>query len=328
MASSAIFHPTSGADAVGPRWLARLKALGARVLSSERAANDGAAGDDRPEPKDDAEVPGRSAQPGGDPALRDLLADMRAASPEDGPPPPVPDDSEVVPESDEPCQRFGLAVDEGGEFLVLTGPSICVGHASAGRADLPILADLEPRHLTITRRTSFHSGASWVASPCGQARVAIDGRRVVGSASLTDGAELRLAGGVSMRFREPDPGSGSACLDLGGGLEAEGAARVLLLAPGEGGRVRIGPRTDRHVPVAGLDRDVVLCETGGRLRVQCDGGVRIPGRDESQAEMVLDLPPPERVDLWAGVRDHAGFPYTISIWPIDPTISRSREATD
>jgi hypothetical protein len=332
MHSSAIFHLNSPAEPVGRNWDRVLKAMRSRILSSDRKRK-GDSERDKPslrdaKSEDSGEPASRASHPDGDPALRDLLADMRAAGPTEAPSVPVQITPDYEPASTESSQRFGLAVDEGGEFLVLSGPSVCVGHARSGQADLPILADLEPRHLMIARRSSFHSGVGWVATPCGDARVAIDGQRVLGSAPLVDGAELRLAGGVSLCFREPDPGSGSACLDLGGGLEAEGAARVLLLAPGEGGRVRIGPRTDRHVPVAGLDRDVELCELDGRLRLQCDGGVRRPGQQESQLEVWVDLPPPERVDLWAGVRDKAGFPYTVSIWPLEPTQPRSGEATD
>src|SRR5213075_3059089 len=83
---------------------------------------------------------------------------------------------------------------------------------------------------------------------------------------LRDGDELVLAPNLALRFRQPDATSGSALLDLFAGAECQGARRILLLARGPSGRVRIGSKTNRHVPVPDLAHDVEIEWLRGELR--------------------------------------------------------------
>lgn len=221
--------------------------------------------------------------------------------------------------------RFHLAVDEGGEFLVLAGESISLGHARAALADVPLLADLESIHARLTFGESFHGGPAWRIGPVGRGQVYIDGHEVTGDAELVDGALVRLSPLLSFNFRRPDPASGSALVELARGVETDGAGRILLLAPGMAGRVRIGSRASRHVAVAGLEEDIELRlepEHGPtELVVRCGGGVRMMGAaQEAATELVLPCPPDRRLDVVLGARPSQRAPFGLSISPVEDPV--------
>jgi hypothetical protein len=221
--------------------------------------------------------------------------------------------------------RFHLAVDEGGEFLVLSGASISFGHAQAAAADVPLLADLESVHARLTFGESFHGGPVWRIGPVGRGRVEVDGREVPGETELADGALVRLSPRLAFRFRRPDPASGSAVVELSRGVEADGAGRILLLAPGRAGRVRIGPKASRHVPVAGIEQEVELSlepESGPtELRVRCAGGVRLMGEGaDARTELAVPCPPDRRVDVVLGARPSQRAPFGLSITALDDPV--------
>jgi len=268
--------------------------------------------------------------PAGGRALRDLLAELRdAGAPSSsaaralpvgrgGPPRLAP----LGPAPD--SLRFRLAVDDGGDLLAVAGPSLVLGHARAGSADIPLLADLESRHARLTYAESFHAGPVWRLEALASAPVRVEGREVLGARSLNDGDLVRLAPNLEFRFSRPDPASATAVLELLHGAEAEGAQRVLLFVPGPTGRVRVGARTNRHVPVSGIEHEIELeleREPGGaQLVVRCAGGVRSaggPGLAPASGEERVALPPRARVDLVLGARPSQRAPYGLSLLPLD-----------
>jgi hypothetical protein len=267
------------------------------------------------------EVP-REPPPSAD--LRELLARMRSApSPASGarfeptPLPRPPSGPARLPDA----RRFQLAIDDGGEFLVVTGNAVTLGHARAGLADVPFLGDLESLHARLVRSESFHGGPRWQVEALSGRRVAVEGRRVEGEPQdLADGDEVRLGRGLAFVFRVPEAGSASVLLELAGGVETEGAQRVLLFAAGVAGRVRIGAHGARHVPIAGLEHEVSMWLEGDELRVTCAGGLKVFdefGTPSTASEEVrVPCPPPRRIDVAAGARPSQRVPFGFSISPL------------
>jgi len=205
--------------------------------------------------------------------------------------------------------RFHLAVDDGGEFFAVCGRRIVLGHVRSARADLPLLADVEDEHGCLEFDLSFHAGPRWrftaLARPDGDAR------------PLVDGAIIELSPRVGMRFRRPEASSASARLELLGGVECLGARTILLLAPGRGGRLRIGSRQDRLVPVPEVVHEATLEEEAGELRVACAGGVRICGVSAGGPgpSLRIPLPPTRALALALGARAEGRAPLGILLAP-------------
>ncbi|MFT5050366.1 MAG: hypothetical protein ACI8QZ_001767 [Chlamydiales bacterium] len=232
--------------------------------------------------------------------------------------------------------RFQMAVDDGGEFLVVAGARITLGHSSSGVADIPLLADIESIHAHFIWAESFHAGPGWKIEPSAKARVSIGGVPVVEARSLRDGDLVELAPQLSFRFRLPEAASASALLEFQGGAEAEGAARVVLLAGGVAGRIRIGALRARHVPVGGLEFDVSLT-LGGRwpgqdgdqvpedgaaahLEVECEGGVRlasVPAEEGAGVACSIPLPLAGRLEVIANARPSRRLPFGIALQPLE-----------
>lgn len=223
------------------------------------------------------------------------------------------------------CLRFHLAVDEGGEVLCVHGERIVLGHSSSGRADLPVLGDVDAEHLVLARSESFHGGPAWRLEPLG------GGVEVAGQALPARGCELvegdlvRIAPRVAFRFRRPEPASGSALLEFLHGLECEGATRVLLFLEGPAGRVRLGPRRGRHLVVPGLEQDVELelCAARGELAVRSQAALEVCGWDPVTSEGALHLPcpPPARIDVRVGTPRPGAPPQGFALRGLGPPSS-------
>ena len=206
----------------------------------------------------------------------------------------------------EAARACRLAVDDGGEFLLVAGRSFVIGHLRGGLADLPLFADLEPRHAKLVRGESFHGGATWRLSAL--AGVDLRVRRGVAVAlpapaggvavELADGDLVELGARAAFRFELPDASSVTARLELLHGLECLGASRLLLLAPGGAGRIRVGARRGRHVPLVDVDEDLVLEQTSpDTLRVSHAPGLVFPDESGPVSERDLSLPPSVRIDF-------------------------------
>ncbi|HTF87998.1 MAG TPA: hypothetical protein VK843_06280 [Planctomycetota bacterium] len=241
-----------------------------------------------------------AANPSGREDMRELLKQMRAARGLDGGPPAGPrvelganSASAVLRAAPRvPPARLRMALDDAGSFLVCAGDQAVVGHSRAGEADVPILADLLPRHARFVLETgSFHAGSGWRVEPIGAARVQV-GSILVGpsGAELAPGLSVRLGDHLSLGFEQPDSASLSCTLELEAGVEAAGAQRVLLFAPGPAGRMRIGARGSRHVQAALGGVELELVHDGVRLRILCASGM-IPDEEQgSPPRTEFELP--------------------------------------
>jgi len=212
--------------------------------------------------------------------------------------------------------RFLLGVDDYGEFLVACGEHLILGHCRNARAALRFLANVEDEHAVLHYAgESFHSGPRWTLERAHGRSVQVNGREIGSSGhELADCDVVQLSSNLAFRVRVPDAASSSAVLELEDGVECEGAVRVLLIGPGEAGRVGIGSRASDHVQVPGLDEEILLEFSGGKLRA-----VAVAGPDAATGARVpkleIDCPPRSRTDLELGIAGRKR-PFGLSIRPL------------
>jgi len=197
-----------------------------------------------------------------------------------------------------------LGIDEAGQHLLACGNELVLGHARGRGIDLPFLANLPPRHACFQLRQSFSGGAGWHLVPLSQELVRRNGRPLgPAGALLCDQDQLEFASNLELSFHLPDPSTSSALLVVRRGPECAGADRVLLVAPGLGGRVRLGATAQRHVRVPNLDGECELSWNGAELELHSALGVAVRAAQafgESSARCVLPFPPRARTDLALG----------------------------
>lgn len=223
------------------------------------------------------------------------------------------------PVADPSSQRFLLAVDDGGEFFVVSGPSVTIGHLRSPSADLPFLADVEAEHARLELLDSFHTGPRWTLASLSGSRILVAGRFLDDAPVILSHDDLvQLGPNLSFRFRSPDPASSSAVLDLLSGADCQGARHVLLFARGAGGRVRVAARLDRHIPIPELAHEISLELEESALVVRCPGGVRVQGGVSSAGSdpaLSLPCPPLQSISLTLGARPANRPPFGITVWP-------------
>jgi hypothetical protein len=193
-------------------------------------------------------------------------------------------------------------------------PSLTLGHLRAGRADLGFLADVGALHAELVRADSLHAGPGWRIAPCAGERVTIEGEPVPDAGRrLESGARVRLGENLELELGLPDPASASAVLELRRGAECLGARRIVLLAPGPGGRVRIDSSPRAHVRVPGLEFELVLEWRGRELELvselEFEGAL-------SGARGRLAFPPPECLAMTCGRPRGSRPPFGLSLEPV------------
>jgi hypothetical protein len=343
-------------EARDPR--AALALLGDPLLSESRAARELAARAAVQLEALEAANPPPKSDANGASALKDLLADLRAkrsaeslaAPPRPGAKDAAPMDAERVSSagahaaaasalatdavhasSGKPppsSVRFRLAIDDAGEYLVVSGSAITIGHLSSRASDLPFLSSIEREHAVLELALDFHGGSFWRIRPLGGVRVVIDGRTVDAAGSaLADQDRVRLGENLDFVFRAREPASSSAILDLQHGLECCGAARVLLFASGAEGRVRIGAKRTRQIQVTGLEQDIALeignasgTDTGRVLTIRCRDVGAVPSSDavsgEAPPTTEIACPPAASQRFSVGPRTPGGPPFSIVVSPL------------
>jgi hypothetical protein len=214
-----------------------------------------------------------------------------------------------------------FSVDDAGQFLLVSGARLTLGHVRSGLADLLFLADVGPLHAELVREDSLHAGPGWCLRALRGERAEVEGEPIPPEGRrLVSGQRVRLAGNLAFRFECPDPSSESACLALEAGLECCGARKVLLLGEGEGGRLRLGPARERHVRVTSLEYEVVIEKRGERL------WVRSSREGVAEETQVVHFPPPRRVDLALGAPRGSRPPFGFSFEPlVRPPLARERD---
>ncbi len=254
------------------------------------------------------------------PAVRPVLALADAAESGGARGGPRLSSRAVIPPRTTP--RFLLAVDDAGEFLVVVGERVTLGHLRARDVDLPFLADVAARHARLELVEDFHAGARWRIAPESGASVHVNGRAVVEPGTLlADGDEVRLAANLAFRFVARERGSSSARLEFGGGQECLGAPRVLLLAPGSGGRARIGAGAARLLSLHDLEHEIELSaeRTAGAasVSVRCTAGLAAVSPAASEPEIRLALPLALSVTRTARARGPKKPPFALIFRPAD-----------
>jgi hypothetical protein len=211
--------------------------------------------------------------------------------------------------------RALLTVDDAGDYLLCAGREVVLGHARGGGADLPVLADVGPRHARFVLCASLAGGEEWRLQPLGTERVFRNAEPVSTETVLADGDALRLGKNLEVDLALPDPASASAVLTFRRGVDCLGAAHVILVAPGPGGRIRLGAAARRHVRVPNLLTGAELVLEGERLVVVSEAGVsRGPG--VRAGSLQLAFPPRDRVDVLVGPRPADGRPpFSFSLAP-------------
>ncbi len=223
----------------------------------------------------------------------------------------------------DPPFAFVLSVDDVGDLFVLAGTRFQVGHSAAPEPDLGFFGDIDGSHGVIELRDSFHGGAEWCLSVVqGAPDIEVDGKQlgaVDGARALHDGDRVRFGEAAEFTCRRSDPSSATMVLELEGRTNAEGARRVVLLAPGVAGRMRLGPRLRRHVVVLGISTDIALVahlipDAVPTLTVSCAAGVRVGGGDPGE-DVIMDLPLASRVDLALGAAPNRMPPFGLALRP-------------
>lgn len=207
-----------------------------------------------------------------------------------------------------------LSVDGAGQFLLCGAERLTLGHLRSARADLGFLADVGALHATLVRADSLQAGPAWRIEPCGTERVTVAQETVPAAGRrLAAGERVRLGENLEFCLQLPDPASASAVLELQGGAQCAGARRIVLLAAGPGGRVRIGAARDHHVCVPGLDFELVLEWHGNELDLRSE----LPFEGAAQGERGrFPFPPPARLALTCGKPRGSRPPFGLSIEPV------------
>lgn len=207
-----------------------------------------------------------------------------------------------------------LSVDGGGQFLLCGAERFTLGHLRAARAELLFLADVGALHATLVRADSLQAGPGWHIEPHPGERVSVEGRPVPEAGRrIAAGERVRLGDNLEFRLQLPDPASASAVLELMHGAQCAGAQRIVLLARGPGGRVRIGASPARHVCVPGLAFELELEWSGAELALRSEE----PFAGALQGERGrLPFPPSERLTLTCGQARGSRPPFGLSLEPV------------
>ncbi len=202
------------------------------------------------------------------------------------------------------------SIDDVGDVLVaaFSGARLQLGGAGS---QVPVDALPPGTCIGLEARDSFKGGVSWFASPQDGGSIELSDGILV---DLTKAAGSSSGASVAARVRGPDPASASLLLELQGAAASGRAARLLLLAPGPGGRVRISGREGAHFGVHGLAHEVRLELEDGALRWSCEGGAR-PAGGAPSAEVLVPLPVSSRIDLAFGAAPERRAPFGVALFP-------------
>ena len=239
--------------------------------------------------------------------LRGTLAEMRSSISLSGTP---------------PAWAFRLVLDDVGEFVVPLRDEFTLGHAHAGRADLGVVADLEPVHARFRLRESFHGGHVWSVFPADGATLLAGGEEVGSDGLVLESRTLlQLSPQVLLEVELLGEGSSSIVLRFRGGVECEGTSRLLLLGRGAAGEVQLGRSAPPTFQVTRLKAPLSLqLGEDSRLRVQSSEELRFGGESSldgiNRKELVISLPPERNVDLLVGSSRGGRPPYGLMVAPL------------
>ena len=230
-----------------------------------------------------------------------------------------------------PTGGFRLSLDDLGEYVVPLHSEFTLGHARAGRADLGVVADLDPIHARFRLHVSFHGGHSWRVSPVGAAPLMLSGEEVDSDGiALEAGGLLQLSPHVLIEVEGLGEGSSSIALKFRGGVECEGTSRLLLLGRGAAGEVKIGRSASAPLRVAGLEEGLSLrLNEDSRISVHSSAPIRFGGESSldgtQREELMIHVPPTQNVDVLVGSSRGGRPPYGLMIAPLHPVRGAEKE---
>lgn len=134
-------------------------------------------------------------------------------------------------------------------------------------ADIPLLANLSRRHAVFAR-----SGERYVIRALASTWVA--DQPVVDRTNLCDGQELRLGTGVRLKFRIPNPKSGTARLEFVSSHRPRQSMNSIVLMQDT---CLLGRAQDNHVVCPDWGNTIVLYRYDGRLWCRGNGDLSING---------------------------------------------------
>lgn len=214
-------------------------------------------------------------------------------------------------------QRFHLAVDDGGEFLVASGDLLQLGHRTAAGVDLGFLAPLRARHGRIERRVTLRDGVQYWLLPDAGAALELAGRALDQPRRLRHGDAVVLGARVVLRFRLLGLDCASARLSVESSEDCEGAREILLMACGPEGALRIGSRNKHHLAVPELEHEVRLELQPAELRVHCSGGFARSAASLGSTTLDVPLPPSTRTWIEPRARASGKPPFALTLMPLE-----------
>ena len=164
--------------------------------------------------------------------------------------------------------RFLLWIDAVGGYLVCGGDRVRIGQMTPGNeVEVPIFADLARHHATLRR-----DGESYLVEPVRE--VSVNGRAIDRTTLVSDGANFELGRGVQLRFRQPNPLSTTACLEIVSRHRTQPTTNgIVLMAE----TCVLGPAANSHIVCRGWSRSVVLHRLGDSLYCVTDGAFAVDG---------------------------------------------------
>jgi tetratricopeptide (TPR) repeat protein len=169
---------------------------------------------------------------------------------------------------DEAGQRFLLWVDGVGGFLVCLANRVTVGQAAPDAyVDVPLLADVSRTHAALTR-----DAEGYVVEAI--RKIKVNGNAME-KALLQSGDRLTLGSTCQFQFRQPVPVSATARLDLVSGHRLPVSVEAVILMAET---LILGPGTQAHVTVPGLQQNLVLYRAKEGLGIRCPGNLIVDGK--------------------------------------------------
>ena len=164
--------------------------------------------------------------------------------------------------------RFLLWIDAVGGYLVCGGDRVRIGQMTPGNdVEVPIFADLARHHATLRR-----DGESYLVEPVRE--VSVNGRAIDRTTIVSDRANLELGRGVQLRFRQPNPLSATACLEIVSCHRTQPTTNgIVLMAE----TCVLGPAVNSHIVCRGWSHSVVLHRLGDSLYCVTDGAFAVDG---------------------------------------------------
>jgi len=165
--------------------------------------------------------------------------------------------------------KFFAWIDSVGGYLVLLGDSLVLGQAvPESNVDIPVLADIQRRHLLISR-----SHGDYLIEPFAEVR--INDQPVFGKSLLKHSDRITIGRELNVVFSQPHVLSDSARLDIRSRHRTRPFSDAILLMAES---CVLGASADNHVVCPGWSRDVLLFRDGPQIKCRSMQAFAVNGR--------------------------------------------------